>query len=268
LRIWVGDDPGDYLIGTIGSKARHLTDPSEREKAVQLKDMKIDFSASNEEEATRIGVKAGCVCTPDTELTYLGKDGSDSVVGPAFDDVCAVVSHLEAMDILSKSPPMQLKVHFVATTQEEVGLRGATVSAYNIQPWCAIASDVEHAIAPGVEAGRVGDIRLGKGPIIGVGANFTRALWEILEDEAKANEIPCQRIAIPAASGTDAWAIQVTRGGTITGLVSIPNRYMHSANEVVNLKDVANVGKLLAATIKKLDKSDIKHTVEVFRKSG
>ncbi len=265
VRVWVGDGPDDYVRGTIGTKAAHLTDPSEREKAVPLKEMRIDIGASTAEEAAKAGVKIGCPCTPDCEVEYLGR-GKDLVIGPAFDDVCAVASFIEALDILAKDPPKNLRVHAVATTQEEIGLRGAQVSAYNIQPWVAIAADVTHAVAPGVEANRVGDVQLGKGPVVGVGANFTRSLWETMEKEAKMGKIPCQRQGVPGASGTDAWAIQVTRGGTITGLLSLPNRYMHSPNEVVSLGDLTNTGKLIAATIKSLDKSDMKHTVEVYRR--
>ena len=266
VRIWVGDGPDDFVLGTIGTKAAHLTDVSEREKAIPLKDMRIDFGASTAEEGAKMGVKVGCPVTPDAGVAYLGKQGGDLVIGPAFDDICAVAAFIETLDILAKDPPKKVKVYVVATTQEEIGLRGAQISAYNIQPWAAIAADVTHAVAPGVDANRVSDVQMGKGPVVGVGANFTRALWEMMEKEAKRGKIPVQRQGVPSASGTDAWAIQVTRGGTITGLISLPNRYMHSPNEVVSLSDLTNAGRLIAATVKALDKSDLKHTVEVYRK--
>jgi len=88
----------------------------------------------------------------------------------------------------------------------------------------------------------------------------------MIEKEAKRGKIPVQRQSVPSASGTDAWVIQVARGGTITGLISIPNRYMHSPNEVVSLNDLTEAGKLIAATIKALDKSDLKQTVEIYSK--
>jgi len=87
-----------------------------------------------------------------------------------------------------------------------------------------------------------------------------------MEVVAKANSIPYQKRGVPSRSGTDAWALQVLRGGTISGLVSIPNRYMHSPNEIISLNDLENLGLLLAATVRALDKSDLKHNVEVFRK--
>ncbi len=266
VRVWVGDGPEDYVIGTVGTKAAHLTDPKEREKAVEMKDMRIDLGASSREEAEGMGVKVGCPVTPEARLDRLGRRGSDLVIGPAFDDVCAVASFVETLDELQAEPPKELKVHVVATVQEEIGLRGATVSAYNLRPWCAIAADVTHAVAPGVEANRVGGIELGKGPAIGIGANFTKALWETMIREAEAKDIPYQREGVPSQSGTDAWAMQVVRGGTISGLVSIPNRYMHSPNEVISLSDLKNVGRLLAATVGALDGSDMVHTVEVYRR--
>jgi putative aminopeptidase FrvX len=238
VKIWVGDNLSDCVLGTIGVKAEHLTDASEREKSIPFKDMRIDFGASTDGEAARMGVKTGCPVTPDGEVACLGKEGSDLVIGPAFDDICAVAAFIEALNILSKDPPKNIKVYAVATSQEEIGQRGAQVSAYNIQPWVAIAADVAHAVAPGVDADKVGDVQVGKGPVVGVGANFTRVLWEMMEKEATKGKIPFQRQGVPSDSGTDAWAIQVTRGGTITGLLSLPNRYMHSPNEVVSLSDL------------------------------
>lgn len=266
VKIWIGDSLEDYLIGTISTKPTHLTEEEERKKAIPIKDMRIDFGAKSKEEAVEMGVKTGLPVTADSDLNYLGKEKSDRVIGSAFDGVCAVSSFIKTLDAVQNNPPENLEVNIVATVQEEIGLRGATVSAYNINPWCAIAVDVTHALAPGVEADRIGEIALGKGPVIARGANFTRPLWEMMERKAEEEGIPYQREGIPSKSGTDAWAIQVMRGGTITGLVSIPNRYMHSPNEVISLSDLTNVGKLLTSTIKALDESELKHTVEVFHR--
>jgi endoglucanase len=266
VKIWVGDTPEDYLVGTIAVKAAHLTKAKERDKIPELDEMLIDFGVNSKEEAEKLGVKPGVVCTPYLDVTYLGRNKNDYIVGPAFDDVCCVAGLIETMEILSKDPPSNLKVHFVATVQEEVGLRGAIISAYNIKPWAAIATDVTHAVAPGVTANKVGGIQLGKGPVIALGANFTRAIWEMMEKEAEENKIPYQREGVPARSGTDAWAIQVERGGTICGLISMPCRYMHSPNEVINLEDLQNLGKLVAVTVKALDNSDLQHSYEVYHK--
>jgi endoglucanase len=71
---------------------------------------------------------------------------------------------------------------------------------------------------------------------------------------------------VPSRSGTDAWAIQVERGGTITGLISMPNRYMHSPNEVIHMKDLENLASLLTYTLHGLDESEIKHNKRVHTK--
>ncbi|MBD3173417.1 M20/M25/M40 family metallo-hydrolase [Candidatus Bathyarchaeota archaeon] len=266
LKVWLGDESEDYIVGTVAVKAAHLTDKEERDKSPELKDMLIDLGVDSKEEAEKLGVKAGVVCTPYLDVTSLGPRNSDKIIGPAFDDICCVAGLVKTMSVLSENPPKNLKVHFVATVQEEIGLRGATISAYNINPWAAIATDVTHAVAPGVKPNQVGGVELGKGPVVALGGNFTRALWEIMESVAEENEIPCQRQGVPSRSGTDAWAIQVERGGTICGLISMPNRYMHSPNEVISLSDLENLGSLIAATVQALDDSDLQHNVEVYRK--
>jgi endoglucanase len=269
VKIWTGDTPDSYIVGTIGAKAAHLIEREARDKAVKLEDMRVDFGAKNGEEAKSWGVKPSVVMTVDSPVSRLGKVGGegDLVVGAGFDDACAVISFIKTLEMLAESPPKKLKVYAVATVQEEIGLRGAQVSGFNIAPWCAIASDVTHAQAPGVEPGAVGDIKLGGGPVIGIGANFTKDLWELMEDVAEKEGIPHQVEPVPAASGTDAWILQVLKGGTITGLVSIPNRYMHSPNEVVSLKDLENTGKFIAATVRALEERDIQHTREVFKRN-
>jgi endoglucanase len=266
VKIWVGDGPDDYIVGAVAVKAAHLTDAKERDKSPELKEMLIDLGVDNKEDAEKLGIKSGTVCTPYLDVTRLGTKDSDKIVGPAFDDICCVAGLVKTMEILSKNPPKNIRVHFVATVQEEIGLRGATIAAYNIKPWAAIATDVTHAVAPGVKPNQVGGIELGKGPVIALGGNFTRALWELMEVEGGKHGVPCQRQGVPSRSGTDAWAIQVERGGTICGLISMPNRYMHSPNEVISLSDLENLGSLIAVTVQALGESNLEHNVEVYRR--
>jgi putative aminopeptidase FrvX len=266
VKVWIGDGPEDYIIGAVAVKAAHLTDAKERDKSPALKDMLLDLGVDSREEAVKLGVKSGTVCTPYLDVTRLGTRDSDKIVGPAFDDVCCVAGLVKTMEILKADPPKNIKVHFVATVQEEIGLRGATIAAYNIKPWAAIATDVTHAVAPGVKANQVAGIEIGKGPVVALGGNFTRSLWEMMESAAEKKGVPCQRQGVPSRSGTDAWAIQIERGGTICGLISMPNRYMHSPNEVISLTDLENLGKLIAYTVQALGESDLQHTVEVFRR--
>ena len=266
VKIWIGDGPDDFVIGVISTVPPHVTKPSEREKVPSVDSMTLDFGASNRKEAEKMGVIPGCVCTPDARLDYLGKKGSDLVVGPSNDDISAVVSVLVALEELKKNPPEGLKIYAVATVQEEAGLRGATVSGYNLNPWVTMNSDTTSALAPGIPPSKVGNLKLGNGPIVCLGPAFNKTLWELMMKVAEDEGIPYQRRGVPGRSGNDSWALQVMRGGAICGLLSMPNRYMHSANEVVSLKDIENTGKLFAATTKALADCDLPHNLEVFKR--
>ena len=142
------------------------------------------------------------------------------------------------------------QVHAAATVQEEVGLRGATTAANHIEPDCAIALDVGFAEQPGISAGAG---KLGEGPQLGIGANFHPKMVSRLQAVADYYDIKWQSDIMPARTGTDAWAIQVSRGGVPTALLSIPLRNMHSPVETLDLKDIERCGRLLAHFICELD---------------
>jgi endoglucanase len=141
----------------------------------------------------------------------------------------------------------------VSTVQEEIGLRGARTSAFGIDPHVGIAIDVTHATdCPGIEKKTEGDIALGKGPVIYRGPNMNPRVVHRLIETAEAGEIPYQRGADSRPTGTDANAIQLIRAGVATGLVSIPNRYMHSPVEMVSLRDIDRAADLLAGMVIRL----------------
>jgi endoglucanase len=138
-------------------------------------------------------------------------------------------------------------VYCVSTVQEEIGLRGATTSAYGIHPAVGIAVDVCHATdTPGNDKKTQGDTRLGSGPALFRGPNINPRVFELLSETARSHEIAVQLRGAPRATGTDANVIQLSRDGVATGLVGIPNRYMHSPVEVVHLDDLNRAAKLLA----------------------
>jgi endoglucanase len=139
----------------------------------------------------------------------------------------------------------------VGTVQEEVGLKGALTSAFGIAPDVGIALDVTHGDMLGIS--EVETVEMGGGPAIGFGPNIHPLVFSRLEQTAKALEIAHQTEPIPGRSGTDAWAIQVTRAGIPTGLLAIPVRYMHTTVETLALKDLQRGARLLAAFIASLD---------------
>jgi endoglucanase len=148
---------------------------------------------------------------------------------------------------LLKGKKLQAAVFCVSTVQEEIGLRGATTSAYGIHPTVGIAVDVCHATdTPGNEKKQLGETKLGAGPVVFRGPNINPHVHQRLVAAAKAQSIAIQTRGVPKATGTDANAIQLTREGVAAGLLSIPNRYMHSPVEVVNLHDLNNAARLLA----------------------
>ena len=131
--------------------------------------------------------------------------------------------------------------------QEEIGLRGAMTSAYSVDPHIGVAIDVTHATdCPLIDKTQEGDVKLGGGPVIYRGPNMNPVVVNRLRKAAEKAEIVVQWAASGRGTGTDANAIQITRAGVAAGLVSIPNRYMHSAVEMVSLDDIDRAADLLA----------------------
>ncbi|MGA9348636.1 MAG: M42 family metallopeptidase [Anaerolineae bacterium] len=233
------------LPGIIGSRPPHVLPEEEREKTIAMDKLFIDVGMG-EEELGRF-VRVGDLVTLRREFTQLQ---GDLVTGKAFDDRAAVASILVCLEGLASIRHVW-DVYAVATVQEEVGLRGAITSAYGLAPDVGIAIDVTFGNQPGVSEAE--SVSIGKGPAIGFGPNIHPKLHQTLVEVAKELEIPYQVEPIPGGSGTDAWAIQVTREGIPTALLSIPLRYMHTSVETLSLKDVERTGRLMAGCIGRLD---------------
>ena len=157
---------------------------------------------------------------------------------------------LEALRRYAQNPGVA-RVVAVATTQEEIGYSGggARVAAHTVNATMAIAVDVTFATDhPNVEKKEVGDHKLGGGPVITRGSVISPVVYRLLKQAADAASIPYTLHAAGRVTSTDADAIQLSREGVATGLVSVPNRYMHSPNEMVALEDVERAAELIAAT--------------------
>ena len=142
----------------------------------------------------------------------------------------------------------------IASVQEEVGLNGAATSAFAVAPDLAIAIDVTHATdAPGMDEKETGSHALGSGPVIGRGSTLSPQVFELLCETAERLEIAYTIEASGRRTGTDADAIQISKAGIPTGLVSIPLRYMHSPVEMVDLGDLEAVVELVAGFAESLD---------------
>jgi endoglucanase len=240
--------------GVIGRKAIHLMTEEERKAAPKVEDMFIDIGAKDGKQA-RQHVRITDVAIVDARLQYLL---NDRVAARGFDDRIGAFVVVETLAALAKRRP-KVAVWAVSTVQEEVGLRGAKTSAFGIDPHLGIAVDVGHASDyAGIEKDKrkLGEVKIGGGPILCRGPNINTIVADGLEAVAKARRIPHQFQAEPRPTGTDANAIQVNRAGVAAALVSVPNRYMHTPVEIVSLDDADNTIRLLTEYVLSLKPTD------------
>ena len=173
------------------------------------------------------------------------------ISGRGCDDKVGITVLIKVLECLAKED-FEYKIVFVSSVQEEVGLRGATTAAYSVNPDICIALDVAHATDyPGINKAKYGNIKLGQGLVITYGTDLTADIQHDLVSIANNNSIPYQILAQPGSSGTDIHAVQVSRGGCASGLISIPCRYMHTPAEVVSLADLESTVKLISLFCKK-----------------
>jgi endoglucanase len=241
-----GDVPG-----VIGKKAIHLMTPDDRRKASEIKNLWVDVGAGSRDEVGEIGVQVGDPMVLDHSMLRLA---GDRIVSRAIDDRIGAYVVLEAARALARDPSAAA-VTAVATTQEEIGYSGggARAAAYALQPDVALVVDVTFSTdVPDIEKKELGEHEIGGGPVISRGSAAHDRVFQLLVEVAEAEDIPYSVQASPKATRTDADGIFLTRAGVPTGLVSVPNRYMHSPNEMVSIADLGNTVRLLAAFIRRL----------------
>ncbi len=241
-----GDVPG-----VIGKKAIHLMSPEDRTKASRTKDLWVDVGVTSNKEAAELGLRVGDPMVLRQKALRLA---GDRIASRAIDDRIGAYVVLEAVRLLANDP-CQAAATAVATSQEEIGYSGggARSSAYSLEPDVALVVDVTFSTdVPDIEKKELGDHKIGGGPVLSRGSAAHNGVFEMMAEVAEAEGIPYSVQASPKATRTDADGIFLTRGGVPTGLVSVPNRYMHSPNEVVSVQDLRNTSLLLAAFIRRL----------------
>ncbi|MCJ7623161.1 MAG: M20/M25/M40 family metallo-hydrolase, partial [Anaerolineaceae bacterium] len=216
---------------------------------VGIEDLYVDVGLEAEEVEKL--VRPGDVISFGQEPVELA---GETLAGHTLDDRTAVAAITACLEILQKRVH-SWDVWAVATVQEEVSMGGAHTSTYGLEPDIGVAIDVTHAKGPGTSEKMIAD--LGKGLVIGPGPNVHPAVYGKIKAIAEEMEIPYQLEVMPMHSGTDAYAIQVVREGVPSMVVSLPLRYMHTPVEVVSLKDIQRVGRLLAEFITALDEEYI-----------
>lgn len=239
------------IMGVIGKKAIHLMKPEEREKASKVKDLWVDVGASSRNEVASLGIRVGDPMVVDVGLVRMA---GDRVVSRALDNRVGAYVVLEALRLLAEDPG-EAAIFAVATAQEEIGYHGggARPVAFALEPDVALVVDLTFATdVPDVPKKELGEHKIGGGPVLTRGSAAHPLVFDRLVEAAEAEEIPYTIMAAPRYTRTDADAIYLVRAGVPTGLVSVPNRYMHSPNELVSLSDLDRTARLLAGFVRRL----------------
>jgi endoglucanase len=228
------------LPGLVAQPPAFLLSKANREGVVPVAELLVDVGLPADEVAKRVHVgDVVSFAQPPQELQ------NGAVMAKSMDNRASVAAVTVCLDALQHLPHVW-DVIAVATVQEEVGLKGARASAFALEPDLAIAIDVTHGDGPNVKEFSSKTVKLDSGPALGLGPNIHTGLFNAVKAVADRLELPHTVEVMPAHSGTDAFAIQIARAGIPTLVVSIPLRNMHTPVEMLMLKDVNRVGRLLA----------------------
>ena len=229
----------EKIKGIITSTPPHLED--DNKKLPEVSDIYIDTGMTSEQlkNVVSLGDK---VCVENAPVKLLGS----RVSAKALDDRCGAAALIKTIELL-KDKPLGVNVVLLLSSKEEIGEVGAKTGAFDISPDIAIAVDVSFAYTMGEDKEECGE--LSKGPMIGIAPSLSRELSDSLIQCAKAKNIPYQLEIMNGKTGTNADMITVSKGGVKTVTVSIPERYMHTPAEVVDLDDIDNTALLLAEYI-------------------
>ena len=239
----------DLFFGAIGAQPIHMKNLNKNNgnKSIEISDLWVDIGVCGKKDVK----KKIDIGDPVSYAPNFSQLGSGVVSSKSLDNRAGVAVLLSLFEKIKDRKISNYKsIYFVASAQEELGMRGAQVAGYNINPDICIAIDATHATDyPSVNNRKYGDIRLGKGAVIPYGSNFDISLQMRLKDNADKRNISYQLDSIPCNSGTDIASIQLIRGGCQSGLISIPCRYMHTPTEAISLKDLESAIDILESFI-------------------
>jgi putative aminopeptidase FrvX len=238
------------VTGLVGRKPVHLLREEDRKKVAEVREMHIDIGAADGEQARAL-VRVGDTAVIDVAPIALP---NGRLTSRALDNRLGSFVALEAARIVAEAGGSRWELAAVAAVQEEITFGGSRTSAFALEPDAAIVVDVAHATdAPGIDVKEAGKHALGSGPVLSRGSTLNEPLFELLHGIAEEEGLAFTVEASARATGTDADAVQISRGGVPTALVSVPIRYMHSPVELVALEDVHACARLIAAVALRLD---------------
>ena len=235
--------------GVVGKKPIHLLKDEERKQVPELRHLHVDIGAADGDDA-RARVRIGDVAVIAGEpIEY----PNGRLMSRSMDNRLGCFVAYEVARLVAEAGGAPGDVAGVAVTQEEITFAGARTTAYTLRPDVAIVVDVTFSTdAPGAEEKELGSHKFGSGPVLTRGSTLDPQVFELLHAAGEEAGIPFTVAATARYTGTDADAVHISRGGIPTGVVSIPLRYMHSPVEMVQLGDVENTAKLIAAFAQKL----------------
>ena len=233
--------------GLIVMPGKNLTKTDHGTDAIPLQELLID--TGYEADALRELVRPGDIISYANDPVEMQ---DETYSAHTLDDRSAIAAITICLQEL-QSIRHKWDIYAVGTVQEEESMIGAKTAPYDIRPDIAVAIDVTHAESPLSKGWNT--FPLGGGPVISFGMNVHPALYDLFKETAEEEHIQFSTEYYPRMSGTDAIQMQIANNGIPTIVISIPLRYMHTANEIVSLKDVREVGRLLAAFIRRLDEN-------------
>lgn len=245
VRLMTANGP---VPGVIGRKPAHLLSAEDRGKASKIKELWIDIGATSGDDAKE-RISPGDPAVIEQAIVDLGHN---RIAGRGIDNRMGAFVALATLQRLAQDRP-KADVYALAAVQEEITFLGARTSAFQLEPDVAIVLDVTHATDhPDSDKRGQGDIRIGGGPVLARGSAVNPLVSARLAEVARRNDIPFSVDATPRGTGTDADAFAPSRGGVPTGVVSVPNRYMHSPNEVISLDDLEAAARLISLFVRDL----------------
>lgn len=236
------------VSGVFGVRPPHLMSAKERERVApqELKEIAVDIGAKNREDALS-HVDLGSPAVVDAGWRTLA---NNRVACRGFDNRIGAFIVTETMRRLA-GETLNVALHMVASVQEEVGLVGGITTAYDVNPHIGLCVDVTFATDAQKEDRKVaGDIRIGGGPVVGIGPTYHATTNRLVFEAGAAHKIAVQRQVRSRGTGTCAWAMRISRSGAAVSQLSIPLRYMHSPVELLSLDDAAQTIDLLCAAIR------------------
>ncbi len=240
--------------GVFGWPAIHVRDHA-KEAPPKIDNIFIDIGAKDKKEVEKMGVHVGCVITYPDSFHILNKN---KFVCRAIDNRAGGFMIAEVARLIKENKDkLPFCLYVTNSVQEEIGLRGAEMITNTLKPDIAIVTDVTHDTStPMIEAKKLGDAKIGKGPVITYAPAVQNNLREKILRIAEKNKIPYQRLASSRYTGTDTDAFAYSNGGVPSALISLPLRYMHTTVEMVQKEDVENVIRLIYETLKSIKSNE------------